>query len=67
MKKTVRVLAALLLMLAVIAAAGFLACGSKEIPEVPSIESEQHENSENDTITTKTNPNDDGFGSEVGM
>jgi len=67
MNKPLRILCVLLPMLAVIGVAGFIACGGESSEKDPSTAATTPESSKSETITTRTNPNDDGFGSEIGM
>ena len=69
MNKPLRIVCVLLLLVVMFAVAGVSACscGNSTDFKKHSITGEQQPSSENGNATTKTNPNDDGFGTEVGM
>lgn len=71
MNKPLRIICVLLVMVAVITVAGFSACDSDSSPTDttadPNSITETDENAFGSESTTNTNPNDDGFGTEVEM
>ncbi len=64
MNKPLRIVCVLLLLVVMFAVAGISAC---KCGNSTGSTGNRQLSSENENTTTKTNPNDDGFGTEVGM